>query len=130
MNKKSLTMREMKEALDAGKTLVAEGEGKAYLDLDDEIHGPYVFEVNGYKMRLNDDWHKTHWFIQEEPTKRTMTRMEALKFCAKNCNKILIRKHQCAWYNVGMFNLDELDIYEYVYINDSNETPHKFEVEV
>jgi len=75
-----MTIREMIDAMLAGKTLIRPNGATAYYDPDDANCGPWVF-VWGNKARMVDAWYYTYWSIKPEPKKRLMTREEAMGFC-------------------------------------------------
>jgi len=126
-----MTIREMIDAMLAGKTLIRRDGATAYYDPDDTDFGPWVY-VGGGKARMVAAWYYTDWSIKQEPTKRLMTHEEIIGFCI-NTPGIVVRFDVGVWSPPRAFVFRE-HMYSYDWaIMDIHgriiDGPHKFEVE-
>jgi len=126
-----MTIREMIDAMLAGKTLIRPNGVTAYYDPDDTDCAPWVY-VGGGKARIGVAWHYTDWSIKPEPKKGPMTREEAMGFCLHTPG-IVVRKDVGVWslprafvFSKHMYSYDWaiMDIHGRII-----DGPHKFEVE-
>ena len=126
-----MTIREMIDAMLAGKTLVRPNGATAYYDPDDETCGPWVY-VGGNKARMVDGWYCNDWSIKQEPKKRFMTRKEAMGFCL-NTPGIVVRYDEEEWLFPERFVFnDHIDYYDWAIMDIHGriiDGPHNFEVE-
>ena len=126
-----MTIREMIDAMLAGKTLIRPNGVTAYYDPDDTDFGPWVY-VGLAKAPMVGAWYYTYWSIKTEPTKRLMTREEAIGFCANTPGSV-VRIDVGGWSLPEAFLFSE-HMYSYAWaIIDIKgrviDGPNKFEVE-
>lgn len=116
---------EMKEALDSGKVVMANG-AKLFLDTGDEENGPYVCEIDSVREALTEGW---NWYREAyiAGIDDMMTSLEAMHFAT--LESILFRPKntegrstisQGALFSSDMCPAD----YEWAYNN--GEHPHKW----
>ena len=126
-----MTIREMIDAMLAGKTLIRPNGTIAYYDPDDEDCGPWVY-ILLEKTRMGGAWYYTDWSIKQEPKKRFMTCKEVIGFCA-NTRGIVVRYDEEEWLFPERFVFSEhIDHYEWAIMDIKGriiDGPHKFEVE-
>jgi len=126
-----MTIREMIDAMLAGETLIRPNGATAYYDPDDANCGPWVY-VGLAKARMVGAWYYTDWSIKTEPTKRLMTREEAMGFCLYTPG-IVMRINGGRWvYRVSFDFTIGIAYYEWAIMDISGriiDGPHKFEVE-
>ena len=126
-----MTIREMIDAMLAGKTLIRPNGATAYYDPDDTDFGPWVY-VGFKKDRMVDGWYYPSWSIKPEPKKRPMTREEAMGF-RLHTPGIVVRLDDGAWTlpESFVFSVSTLR-YEWAIMDIKGriiDGPHKFEVE-
>jgi len=127
-----MTIREMIDAMLAGKTLICRNGVTAYYDPDDTDFGPWVYVGRG-KARMVVAWYYTDWSIKQEPAKRFMTRKEAIGFCLYT-RGIVVRCEDAEEWESGLafgFTIG-IDCYEWAIMDIHGriiDGPHKFEVE-
>jgi len=126
-----MTIREMIDAMLAGKTLVRPIGAKAYYDPDDADCRPWVY-VGFKKERMVNGWNYPDWSIKQEPAKRFMTREEAIGFCLYTPG-IVVRFDYENWVFAKSFGFDaDSDLYEWAIMDIHGriiDGPHTFEVE-
>ena len=126
-----MTIREMIDAMLAGKTLVRPNGTTAYYDPDDTNCGPWVY-VGGGKARMVGAWYYTDWSIKPEPAKRPMTREEIIGVCI-NTPGIVVRFDKGDWGHPGMMDYSWTpNDYDWAIMDIKGriiDGPHKFEVE-
>jgi len=126
-----MTIREMIDAMLAGKTLIRPNGATAYYDPDDETCGPWVY-VGASKSRMVDGWHYTYWSIKTESKKRPMTREEIIGVCLYTTG-IVVRYDEEEWRFPERVAFNEhIDYYDWAIMDIKGriiDGPHKFEVE-
>ena len=127
-----MTIREMIDAMLAGKTLILPNGGTAYYDPDDADCAPWVY-VGFKKDRMVDAWYYTDWSIKQELKKRLMTRKEAIGFCLYT-RGIVVRCEDAEEWESGLafgFTIG-IDCYKWAIMDIHGriiDGPHNFEVE-
>ena len=127
-----MTIREMIDAMLAGKTLVFLNGATAYYDPDDETCGPWVY-VGASKSRMSNGWHCKDWSIKPELKKRLMTRNEAIGFCLYTRGIVVRCEDAEAWESGLAFGFTTgIDCYKWAIMDIKGriiDGPYKFEVE-
>ena len=125
-----MTIREMIDAMLAGKTLVRPNGAKAYYDPDDADCRPWVY-VGFKKERMVNGWDYPDWSIKPEPKKRPMTREEVIGFCI-NTPGIVVRFDKVEWGHPGMMDYSWTpNDYDWAIMNIKGRIiggPHTFDV--
>ena len=126
-----MTIREMIDAMLAGKTLIRPNGATAYYDPDDETCVPWVY-VGASQSLVSNAWYYKDWSIKQEPAKRFMTREEAIGFCLYTPG-IVVRFDDENWVFAKSFGFDaDLDLYDWAIMDIHGriiDGPHTFEVE-
>jgi len=126
-----MTIREMIDAMLAGKTLIRPNGATAYYDPDDETCVPWVY-VGASMSLVSNAWYYKDWSIKPEPKKRPMTREEIIGFCI-NTPGIVVRFDKGDWEHPGAMDYSGApDDYDWAIMDIHGriiDGPHKFEVE-
>jgi len=126
-----MTIREMIDAMLAGKTLIRPNGATAYYDPDNETCVPWVY-VGASQSLVSNAWYYKDWSIKPEPTKRFMTCKEVIGFCA-NTRGIVVRYDEEEWLFPERFVFSEhIDYYDWAIMDIKGriiDGPYKFEVE-